>query len=283
MTSRRWLLSRRTMLRGLGVAIALPLLEAMVPPPLLGSEPKVVPRKVPVRFAGIYMPNGVNPDHWTPKAVGPLVELPQILAPLEKVKGEVTIISGLQHKLSFLADPHHGKCAAFLTGTTVKKTTGADINAGGISADQLAAQHLGQFTRLPSIELSTEHPSSYIDTLQQITCLYGCHISWSSPTTPMARETDPKQAFDRLFRGQGGSAGAAPPRTLNPWDDRSVLDFVLDDSSGLRNRIGSADQRKLDEYLTSVREVERRIQGEIKHASEPHRIDPAAYAQPSRS
>jgi hypothetical protein len=280
MNSRRWLLSRRTMLRGLGVAIALPLLDAMVPPPLLGSEPKVVPRKVPVRFAGIYMPNGVNPEHWTPKAVGPLVELPQILAPLEKVKGEVTIISGLQHKLSFLSDPHHGKCAAFLTGTTVKKTTGADISSGGISADQLAAQHLGQFTRLPSIELSTEHPSSYIDTLQQITCLYGCHISWSSPTTPMARETDPRQAFDRLFRGQGGASGDATAKratALTPWDDRSIPDFVMDDSASLKGKLGAADTRKLDEYLTSVRDVERRIQGEIKHASEPRHIAAAAF------
>ena len=280
MSPRPWQISRRTMLRGLGVGLALPLLDAMSPPTLFAAEPKLVPRKVPVRFAAFYMPNGINPDHWTPKAAGPLGDLPAILAPLEKVKGEVTILSGLQHKLSFLSDPHHGKCAAFLTGTTVKKTTGADLNSGGISADQLAAQHLGQFTRLPSIELSTDRPSTYIDQLQQITCLYGSHISWNSPTTPCAREVSPKQAFDRLFRGQGTPGDTpAKPKALNPWDDRSILDFVQEDGAGLKARIGLTDQRKLDEYLTSVRDVERRIQADLKHAQEPRRIPPAAFQE----
>ena len=276
---RSWQISRRTMLRGLGVALALPLLDVMSEPTLFSAEPKVVPRKIPVRFAALYMPNGVNPHHWSPKVPGPLAELPEILAPLEKLKSEVNVISGLQNKGSFPNDGHYAKIAAWLTGTTITKTTGADINSGGQSMDQLAAQYLGQYTRLPSIELTVERPNSFVDNNVKLTTLYGSHISWSTPTTPQAREVDPKQAFDRLFRGQGGASGAANKRAsaLTPWDDRSILDFVMDDSSSLKGRLGPSDSRKLDEYLTSVRDVERRIQAEIKHATEPHHIDAAAF------
>jgi Protein of unknown function (DUF1552) len=277
-----WHISRRTMLRGMGAAIALPLLEVMSPPTLFAAEPKVVPRKVPVRFAAFYMPNGVNPHHWTPKTPpgGPLAELPEILAPLEKVKSEVTVITGLQNKGSFVLDGHYAKISPWLTGTSITKTTGADVNCGGVSMDQLAAQYLGQYTRLPSIELTCERPNSFVDNNVKLTTLYGSHISWSTPTTPQARELDPKQAFDRLFRGQGGASGDAATKrasALTPWDDRSILDFVMDDSSGLKGKLGAADTRKLDEYLTSVRDVERRIQAEIKHAAEPRHIAAAAF------
>jgi hypothetical protein len=276
-----WHISRRTMLRGMGVAVALPFLEAMVPSTLFGSEPKVVPRKVPVRFAGFYMPNGVNPHHWSPKTPGPLAEpLPAVLAALEKLKGEVLVIDGLTHKGSYPFDGHYAKGAAWLTGTTITKTTGADINSGGVSMDQLAAQFLGQYTRLPSIELAAERAFARVDTNVQLTTLYGCHISWSSPTTPVAREVEPKAAFDRLFRGQGGpGTEAAKPKALNPWDDRSILDFVQEDSYGLKSRIGAADQRKLDEYLTTVRDVEKRIAAEMKRATEPKRIPQAAFKE----
>lgn len=277
-----WLISRRTMLRGLGAAIALPLLDAMMPPRLFGADdPKVVPRKMPVRFAGLYMPNGVNPAHWSPTKPGPLTEpLSAGLAALEKVKGEVLVIDGLSHRGSFPHDGHYAKGAAFLTGTTITKTTGADINSGGVSMDQLAAQYLGQYTRLPSIELSAQRANARVDTNVQLTTLYGCHVSWSTPTTPVAREVDPKQAFDRLFRGQG-APGSEPAKAgrLNPWDDRSILDFVAEDSNALKSRIGFSDQRKLDEYLTTVRDVEKRIQLEIKQAKEPKRIPPAALKE----
>ncbi|MBA3937053.1 MAG: DUF1552 domain-containing protein [Planctomycetes bacterium] len=277
MSTRSWHISRRTMLRGLGAAVALPLLDVMEAPTLFGADPKVVPRKQPVRFAALYMPNGVNPHHWSPAMPGPLSELPSITAAFEKVKSEITLISGLCNKGSFPLDGHYAKVAVWLSGTSITKTTGADLNSGGISADQLAAQFLGQYTRLPSIELSTHNPTNFVDNNVKLTALYGSHISWSTPTTPQTRETDPKAAFDRLFRGQGGAdAGAARPKALNPWDDSSVLDFVLDDSAGLKGRLGVNDQRKLDEYLTSVRDVERRIQAEIKHVKEPHRVDPAA-------
>ncbi len=274
-----WRIHRRTMLRGLGVAIALPFLDAMEAPTLFGGEPRVVPRKQPVRFATIYMPNGVSAAEWSPPP-GPLTQLSPLLAPLAKVKDHLLVISNLLHRNAFPNDGHYAKCAAFLTGTTVFRTTGADLNAGGVSADQLAAGCLGEYTRLPSLELSTQRQTSYICPNFQITSLYAGHISWNTPTTPMARETDPKAAFDRLFRGQGGVVDAPKrPHPLDPWDDRSVLDFVTEDGNGLKGRLGVADQRKLDEYLTSVRDVERRLAAEARHAHEPHHLDTGALRE----
>ena len=212
MGRRTWPISRRTVLRGLGAAMALPFLEAMEAPTLFGGEPKVLPRKQPVRFAAFYVPNGMDGRNWSPPA-GPLGELPSVSAAFDRMKREILLISGLCHKGSFPNDGHYAKGAAFLTGTTITKTTGADLNSGGVSMDQLAAGYLGQFTRLPSIELAALGPSTFVDNNVQLTALYGSHISWSTPTTPVTRETSPRAAFDRLFRGQGGPTRRSQPTT----------------------------------------------------------------------
>lgn len=276
-----WLIPRRTMLRGLGVAMALPFLEAMVPRPLYSAEPKVVARKVPVRFGVLFFPNGVNPHKWTPKEVGPLTgDLPEQLMPMQKVASEITVLSQLWNQKCNQGDGHYFKDASFLTSMTINKTVGADINAGGTSIDQLLAQHLGNNTKLPSIELGIESPAKGVDNNVSITRLYSNHIAWSSASTPLACEINPRQAFDRLFRDGKADDKDRPknlaPTALTPFDDKSVLDAVMADSQALKARLGVADQRKLDEYLTSVREVEKRMSQEIKRSKEPKRVDPLA-------
>lgn len=277
-----WLISRRTMLRGLGVTMALPFLDAMVPRPLYGADPKVIPCKgPPVRFGVLFFPNGVNPNKWTPAEVGPLTtSLPEQLVPMDKVKSEILVLSQLWNAKCNSGDGHYFKDASFLTSMTINKTVGADINAGGTSIDQLLAQHLGASTKLPSIELGIEAPAKGVDTNVSITRLYSNHIAWSSASTPMACEIDPRQAFDRLFREGKADDKDKPkglaPTALTPFDDKSVLDAVMADSQALKIRLGIADQRKLDEYLTSVRDVEKRMSLELKRSKEPRRVDPLA-------
>jgi len=277
-----WLISRRTMLRGAGVALALPFLEAMIPRSLYGADPKVLPRKgPPVRFGVLFFPNGVNPHKWTPKEVGPLTaDLPEQLVPMAKVASEVTVLSQLWNEKCNQGDGHYFKDAAFLTSMTINKTDGADINAGGTSIDQLLAQHLGTGTKLPSIELGIESPAKGVDGNVSITRLYSNHIAWSSASTPLACEINPRQAFDRLFREGKADDKDRPkniaPTALTPFDDKSVLDAVMADSQALKIRLGVADQRKLDEYLTSVRDVEKRLSQEMKRSKEPRRVDPLA-------
>jgi hypothetical protein len=272
------------MLRGLGAAVALPLLDVMIPPQLFSADPKVVPRKMPVRFATLFFPNGVHPGKWTPKEVGALPEeLPEQLKPMDKIKAEVLVLSQLWNPNCNQGDGHYFKDASFLTSMTINKTVGADINAGGISIDQLLAAHLGSNTKLPSIELGIESPAKGIDTNVNITRLYSNHISWSTASTPLACEINPRQAFDRLFRS-GTSDGKdaskekkdLAPTALTPFDDKSVLDAVMADGAALKRNLGVADQRKLDEYLTSVRDVEKRMSQEMKRSKEPRRADPLA-------
>ncbi len=172
-----WLISRRTMLKGIGVSMCLPLLEAMEPLAALGAGAKRKQGKPPVRMAVLYMPNGVNPQAWTPTGVGSEFELSPILAPLANVKSEVLVLSELMNKQSIEGDGHYVKVAPFLTGTHITKTTGSDLRCGGISMDQVAAQHIGNLTPLPSLELSVEPPTTYVDTNVGYTSLYGSHIS----------------------------------------------------------------------------------------------------------
>lgn len=275
-----WRVSRRTFLRGMAkgaaVAIGLPLLEAMTAPSLWAGDPPGAVRAAPRRLATLFFPNGVHPMHWTPAAVGPLGVLPAILTPLEKAKQDVLVLSGLWHKAVDSGDGHYFKDAAFLTGSTITKTTGSDVNVGGTSLDQVIAARIGHLTRLPSLELGTESPRSGVDNNVQITQLYGGHVSWSSPTTPIASEIEPKAAFDRLFRPRGQQQAGKGPAQLGPLDDISVLDGVIAEANALRAKVGIADRRKLDEYLTSVRDIERRIKDEVRREKEPRRVDPAA-------
>lgn len=249
-------LSRRTVLRGVGVTMFLPLLEAMRSERALAAPPKGAPNsgqpdEQPVRLAVLYFPNGVRPDRWTPEGQGSDFKLSPIMAPLASLQSEILVLTDLMNKGSITGDGHYYKVAPFLTGTTIEKTTGHNLRSGGVSLDQLVAQKVGNLTPLPSLELSVEPPTTFVDINVGLTALYGSHISWSSPTTPVTREINPQLAFDRLFRSNG-------PRKATD-DDKSVLDAVMDDASSLKKQVGAADRLKLDEYFESVRSVERRI------------------------
>ena len=251
------------MLKGMGAMLSLPLLEAMEPLPGLAAGPA---RKYPVRLAVLYMPNGVNPHAWTPKGVGTEFELSPILAPLKKVKDQILVLTQLMNAATDTGDGHYVKTAAFLTGTTITRTTGSDLRCGGISMDQVAAQHLGNLTPLPSLELGIEPVTTGVDTNVGYTRLYGAHISWSTPTTPLAKEINPQLAFDRLFRDPAAAnAGASV--------DQSVVDLVFEDARRLKAKVGRADQAKLDEYLEAVRSVERRIEFDARRKTDEYGAD----------
>jgi hypothetical protein len=262
-------ITRRTVLRGLGAALGLPLLDAMKT--VVAASPASVEASVsPIRLACLFFPNGVAPKTFHPKGVGVDFELSPTLSPLADFKDEILVLTNLTNKATDTGDGHYVKDAAFLTGTTIHRTTGADLNSGGISLDQLVARKFGHLTPLPSLELSVEPVSTGVDVAVGYTRIYGAHISWSSPTTPLARELNPKLAFDRLFRSSAGD------RKGRIDDDRSVLDLVLDDAGALKNQIGVDDRRKIDEYLDSVRAVEKRIAFEASGRRAQYRDDPRA-------
>jgi hypothetical protein len=253
----------------MGVTMSLPLLEAM-------GETAVAPKdgaptRFPVRMATLYMPNGVNEHAWTPTGAGRDFELSPTLSPLADFKKDILVLTELMHAGAIGGDGHYVKTGAFLTGTTITKTTGKDLRSGGISVDQLAAQRIGGTTPLPSLELGIEPVNTGIDAQVGYTELYGGHISWSTPTTPVAKEINPKLAFDRLFR---------PGKTTDrPEDDRSVLDLVAEDAGSLRNRVGQNDRAKLDEYLESVRSVEKRIEFNTRQRAEENHLSADALME----
>jgi len=252
--SHKWLLPRRSFLRGAGATLALPFLDAMRP--LMAAGRGAGP--LPVRIGLLYMPNGVRADRWTPSGEGSRFKLSPILSPLEQHRDQLLVLTGLQNKASFTGDGHYVKTGGWLTGTTITKTTGSDIAAGGISMDQLAARELGGDTKLPSLELGTEPVATGIDTNVNYTRLYASHISWKTSTVPLPCEINPRVAFDRLFRTRSktGEKRAA--------DEQSVLDLVREDARRLQSRLGASDKAKLDQYLDSIREVERRIEREAE-------------------
>jgi Protein of unknown function (DUF1552) len=249
-------ISRRTFLRGAGVALGLPLLEAMRTRTglLVGAEPSAV---APVRAAYLYFPNGAWMDGWIPHQTGADYELPFSLTPLEPVRDSVTVLSGLDKPFSRSGDGHYAKTANFLTGLHVRKTTGADLNSGGISVDQVAASRIGHLTPLPSLELATDPVINGLDRAVNYTRMYGSFISWSQPNLPMPRIIDPRAAFERMFgaRDDQGRPLPQPARAGN----QGLLDAALEDANDLRGRLGQGDRHKLDEYLDSVRSVERRL------------------------
>lgn len=266
--------SRRRMLKGCGAMLALPWMESVVSRDVLAQEKAVeaatgVPSgRPPVRSAFIYFPNGVWEKSWTPEKSGRDYELSPTLQPLADVKNDVLVLTGLDKKNSHGGDGHYAKTANFLTGMPVTKTTGKNISSGGISVDQLMAQHTSQFTPLPSLELGTEPVISGIDSNVGYTRLYGSHISWQSPTRPVAKEINPRLVYERLF---GRRVSDDPARSESY---RNLLDFVLEDARQLRPRLGRDDQFKMDEYLDSVRAVERRI--EFSMQQKPRDWQPSA-------
>ena len=234
-------LSRRTFLRGAGVSLALPWLES------IAAE---TPRP-PVRMAFLYVPNGANMSAWVPETTGPDFQLSKSLQPLLDVRDNVLVLSNLWNEASKSGDGHYVKEAAILTCTTIKKTPGADL-ANGVSVDQVAAQKVGKHTPLPSLELGVTPVASGIDAAVGYTRLYGSHIAWSSPTTPLAREVNPHSAYERLFRASGQQGGSGPMDTL-------LLDRVLGEAKRMRSQVGAADRLRIDEYLSVVRSLEERL------------------------
>jgi hypothetical protein len=255
-------LSRRTVLRGMGAAIALPWLEAMALAPGWAQAPGSARDGVPLkRMAFLYVPNGVHMPDWTPRELGPRFPVPPTLKPLEAYKDDLLVLTGLaQHNAEALGDgpgDHARSLACFLTGTHPLKTDGAGIRVG-ISVDQVAAQKIGRATRLPSLELGIERGAQSGNCDSGYSCAYSSNISWRSANTPMAKEINPKLVFDRLF-ASSAHRGSPADRIKRELYQKSILDFVRDDAQQLRNRLGLNDRRKIDEYLNAVREVELRI------------------------
>jgi hypothetical protein len=261
-------ISRRTVLQGMGVSMFLPLLEAMHPLGAQAAEKGA--RKAPVRFAALYMPNGVNPHAWQPTGIGSDFQLSEILAPLANVKQDLLVFTELMNKNSIVGDGHYVKVAPFLTGTAVTKTTGSDLRCGGVSLDQVVAQRVGNLTPLPSLELSIEPVTMGVDTNVGFTRLYGSHVSWSNPQTPVTREINPQLAFDRLFRSNAVKGQATSEK------DQSILDLVAADARRLQGRVGKLDQLKLEEYFDSVRSVEKRIAFDAARRKDEYAEDPLA-------
>jgi hypothetical protein len=269
--NRSWSLPRRTFLKGLGATLALPWLEAMAPPArLLAAATGQTVRRAPLRLAFVYVPNGANMAQWKPAQTGADFILPSTLEPLKNVRRHVQVITGLAHQKAAAngdgAGDHARASATFLTGCQARKTAGADIRVG-VSVDQVAAQRLGRATRLPSLELACDAARLAGSCDSGYACAYQFNLSWRSESTPMPPEVDPRLLFDRLF-GNPGSAGGSEERVRREQERKSVLDFVLDDARRLQAQLGVTDRRKLDEYLTSVRELEQRIEnaGRFKEA-----------------
>lgn len=253
------LLSRRTLLRGLGTAVALPWLEAMGRFSAYAAEGG---RKVPNRLAFLYVPNGKDMPNWTPRGEGRLGELPSILQALGPVKEDLVVLSGLAaDKARAHGDgggDHARAMAAYLTGVRPRKTDGADIRAG-TSVDQIAAQRIGELTRLPSIELGGEAGSMAGNCDSGYSCVYSSTVSWKSSTQPLPKEVNPKLVFERLFGAPGG-----PEKARRELARKSVLDFIREDSRALTAKMGRGDQQKLDEYFTAIREIEQRMERAAK-------------------
>jgi len=250
-------LSRRTFLHaatgGVGVALALPFLDSMVP--ALTAQTRTAANVSP-RLGFVYVPHGAIMDRWTPKTEGAGFEFTPILQALEPFRENLNIVSGLGHQAADTTAVHSLSPATWLSGVRPKATQGTDAYAG-ITADQYAAAKIGQDTVLPSIELGTEDHSGLIGACDRdYGCIYMNTVSWRTHTTPLPMEINPRKAFERMF-GLGGSASARMARTE---EDRSVLDLFMQQSSDLQKKLGAQDRTTVNDYLDSVREIERRIQ-----------------------
>lgn len=261
--------------------MALPLLDAMLPSGLVRGAAAIAAEDAvgaaaaagaaPVRMAMFFLPNGMNMKKWTPEAEGSAWELPPTLEPLGRVKDDLTVISGLALDAAKAhgdgAGDHARSAAAFLTGAHPHKTAGADIHLG-ISVDQVAANEIGGRTRLPSLELGLDEGQTAGDCDSGYSCAYVSNISWRSATVPMPHEVSPGAVFDRLF-GSDDERAATENRIRRLRERKSILDFVSDDSKVLASRLGKADRDKLDEFQTSIREIEQRVDKARQQSAEP--------------
>lgn len=261
-------LSRRRFLRGLGACLALPAFESLRPYALQAGSPAMAPALgvtstgAPLRMAYVYFPNGAHQEYWWPNGEGADFTLGRTMQPLEGLKRRIQVISGLDHRNATAGDDGAGDHArangTFLTGVRVRKTAGADIQAG-VSIDQVVAEQIGHLTRFPSLELSCDSVRKSGNCDSGYSCAYQYNLAWRSPTMPLAPEPNPRLVFERLFGG--GSAGERRENLqIRQAQQRSILDFVLEDAHALQGQLASRDRQKLDEYLDSVRDIETRIE-----------------------
>jgi hypothetical protein len=268
-------ISRRSVLRGMGAAVALPWLEAMMPRTLLGAA---APATAPRRMAFLYVPNGIDMANWTPAAEGALTTLPATLQPLAPFQKDLLLLSGLTlDKARPNGDgpgDHARAMASFLTGRQARKTHGADIRLG-VSVDQLAAEKIGKATRFASLEIGCEGGKNSGNCDSGYSCAYSANLAWRTESSPVAKETNPRLVFERLFAAPGKSDDKARRRERYK---HSILDFVGEDARQLKNRLGSTDQQKLDEYLTGVRDIEQRL---VRVEKTPDLAAPSGAARPT--
>ena len=250
-------LHRRTFLKGMGAAIALPVLDSMTP---AFAAPRLA--KAPVRLAFTYVPNGIVMADWTPTAAGRAFEYTRVLKPLEKFREDTLVLSGLAQRNGYaLGDgpgDHARAGASYLTGVHPRKTAGADIQ-NGISVDQVAAQQIGSLTRFGSLELGCDDSRTVGNCDSGYSCAYTNSLAWRGPATPMPPETNPRLVFERLF-GDIDTSLTPEVRARRLMYRRSILDLVGERTAELSATLGPADKRKLDEYLSSIREIEQRIE-----------------------
>ena len=274
--SHKWQITRRSALRGLGTAMALPLLDAMVPANVLAAAANT---ELPKRMAYLFVPNGVNLAHWTPEQTGFGYDLPSILSPLQNVRNEVSVLTGLTHDKGRGngdgAGDHARSASVFLTGAQPRKTSGGNIRSG-MSVDQAAAQQIGHRTRFASIELGCEGGRNSGNCDSGYSCAYSHNISWASETLPVAKEVDPRAVFERLFGD--GTAAASEQLAERAFLRRSLLDYVSDDAKRMQRKLGQRDKQKIDEYLSAVRSIERRIEASESENEVPEVVE--SYGKP---
>jgi len=243
-------LPRRTFLRGMGASIALPLLDAMIPAGVALAKTAATPKP---RMAFIYFPHGAVMSKWTPEATGANFDLPPILKPLAPFQKQLTVISGLENKSAIAAPVHAITPGTWLS--CVPPRISHDPY-GGVTADQIAAQHIGQDTPLPSLEIGTEEQGGEGACDRSYGCSYGKTISFRTPSTPLPMEHNPRKVFQQLF----GKGDTPAERAALAAEDKSLLDFALQDAADLSRELGARDRALLGDYLETVREIERRVQ-----------------------
>jgi hypothetical protein len=246
-------LPRRTFLQGMGVSVALPLLDCMVP--ALTAQTKTAANPLP-RLGFVYIPHGAIMDQWTPQQEGADFEFTRILKPLEPFRACLNVVSGLGHRAADTTAVHSLSPTTWLSGVRPKPTQGVDAYAG-VTADQFAALHIGQDTPLPSLELAVEDHSGLIGSCDRdYGCIYMNTLSWRTHITPLPMEINPRTVFERMF----GDGGSAAERMARNREDRSILDAISKEAGDLQRNLGPKDRATVGEYLDNVREIERRIQ-----------------------
>lgn len=266
--------SRRTALKGLGISLGLPWLESLMSSRAVAGASAAV-KTPPKRMAFLFVPNGVNLDYWTPKSEGFGFDLPYILEPLADIQDDITVLSGLTHDKGRAngdgPGDHARSASVFLTGAQPRKTSGSNIRSG-ISVDQMAAQATGHQTRFASLEIGCEKGRGAGSCDSGYSCAYSSNISWASESTPMGKETDPRSVFERLF-SSGNSREADASLARRQALKKSILDYVSEDANKLQTKLSGSDNKKLDEYLTGVREIEQRLERSENDPVLPDEID----------